>query len=43
MNSAAMVFVPLGEEYPEIVRNYMENHATEEEKKVVAELMSNAS
>ncbi len=40
MNSAAMLFVPLGEEYPELVQSYMENHATEEEKKVVAGLMS---
>lgn len=36
MNSASMIFVPLGGEFPELVKNYMENHATEEEKKVVS-------
>lgn len=35
MNSAAMIFVPSGKEAPEIVRNYMEHHATQEEKEAV--------
>ncbi len=39
MNSEAMVFVPLGEEPPEKVKNYMENHASEEEKAAVAKIL----
>ncbi len=38
MNSAALIFVPLGAGWPEIVKNYMEHHATEEEQKALAEL-----
>jgi len=36
MNSAALIFVPLGGELPEIVKSYMEQHASEEEKNAVA-------
>jgi peptide-methionine (R)-S-oxide reductase len=36
MNSAALIFVPLDEEAPEIVKNYMERLASEEEKNAVA-------
>jgi peptide-methionine (R)-S-oxide reductase len=35
MNSAAMIFVPLGEEAPQIVRDYIENYASEDEIKAV--------
>lgn len=35
MNSAALIFVALGEEPPEIVKQYMENLASEEEKQAV--------
>ncbi|MFO7998905.1 MAG: peptide-methionine (R)-S-oxide reductase MsrB [Bacteroidales bacterium] len=35
MNSAALIFVPLGENPPEIVRTYMETLASDEEKRVV--------
>ena len=38
MNSEALLFVPLGEPYPELVRNYMETLATDEEKKLVTAL-----
>ncbi len=37
MNSAAMIFVPLGGKAPDIVRQYMEKLATEEEKQAVKE------
>ncbi len=35
MNSAAMIFVSLGGKAPDIVRQYMEKLATEEEKQAV--------
>jgi peptide-methionine (R)-S-oxide reductase len=35
MNSAALIFVPLGQEEPDIVKSYMENTASEEEKQAV--------
>ena len=35
MNSAAMIFVGIDEDPPARVKEYMENHATEEEKKAV--------
>lgn len=35
MNSAAMIFVGIDEESPAIVKDYMENHASEEEKQAV--------
>jgi peptide-methionine (R)-S-oxide reductase len=35
MNSAAMIFVGIDEEPPQRIREYMENHATDEEKKAV--------
>jgi peptide-methionine (R)-S-oxide reductase len=35
MNSAAMIFVGTGEDPPDLVREYMENHASDEEKKAV--------
>lgn len=35
MNSAALIFVPMGEEPPEIVKNYMDNLASEDEKQAV--------
>ena len=35
MNSAAMIFVGFGEEPPSLVKEYMRNHASEEEKKAV--------
>ena len=35
MNSAALIFVAMGEEAPQIVRNYMEQYATEDEIKAV--------
>ncbi len=35
MNSAALIFVPVGGEAPGIVRKYMENFATEAEKQAV--------
>lgn len=37
MNSAAMIFVGTGQEPPAIVKEYMELHATEEEKSAVRE------
>ena len=37
MNSAAMIFVGVGEEPPSLVKEYMRNHATEEEKNAVEE------
>ena len=39
MNSAAMIFVGVGEEHPPLVREYMLNHATEEEKKAVEDFL----
>ncbi len=39
MNSAAMIFVPLGQEAPEIVQEYMNNHASKEEKNAVKALL----
>ncbi len=39
MNSAAMIFVPLGKKAPEIVQQYMENHASDEEKQAVAAIL----
>jgi methionine-R-sulfoxide reductase len=38
MNSAAMIFVAIGEEMPPLVKEYMENHASDEERKAVARL-----
>lgn len=38
MNSAAMIFVAIGEEMPPLVKKYMDNHASEEERKAVARL-----
>ena len=35
MNSAAMIFVGIDEDPPGLVREYMENHASNEEKKAV--------
>ncbi len=35
MNSAAMIFVSRGGELPDIVREYMEKHATDQEKEAV--------
>jgi peptide-methionine (R)-S-oxide reductase len=35
MNSAAMIFVGVDEEPPSLVKEYMLNHASEEEKKAV--------
>ncbi len=35
MNSAAMIFVGIDQEPPQIVKDYMKNHASEEEKKAV--------
>ena len=35
MNSASLIFVPLGEDPPEIVQHYMDNHASEKEKQAV--------
>ncbi len=35
MNSAAMIFVPRGGDMPDIVRNYMDRHATDTEKEAV--------
>lgn len=32
MNSASLIFVSLGDEAPQIVKEYMEKHASEEEK-----------
>jgi peptide-methionine (R)-S-oxide reductase len=40
MNSAAMVFVGVDDETPELVRNYMENHASDQEKRAVKEFLS---
>ncbi len=40
MNSAAMIFVEKGEEFPDLVKLYMENHASEEEKKAVGDYLS---
>lgn len=40
MNSAALIFVPLGEEAPLIVKDYMEKHASEEEINAVAALVN---
>lgn len=39
MNSAALLFVPLGEKPPQVVQDYLENHATEEEKKALSSLI----
>lgn len=38
MNSAAMIFVAIGEEMPPLVKEYMESHASDEERKAVARL-----
>ncbi len=35
MNSAAMIFVRVGESTPELVKNYLTNHASEKEKAAV--------
>ena len=35
MNSAALIFVPIGEEAPQIVTDYMEKHASEDEIKAL--------
>lgn len=35
MNSAAMIFVAVGDEPPALVKEYMENHASEEERNAV--------
>jgi hypothetical protein len=40
MNSAALIFVSLGQEAPAIVKNYMANIASEEEKRVVEDILS---
>jgi peptide-methionine (R)-S-oxide reductase len=39
MNSAAMIFVGINEEPPSRVREYMEAHATDEEKKAVNDFL----
>ncbi len=39
MNSAAMLFVPRGGNIPDLVKDYLEGHATEEEKKVVQKIL----
>ncbi len=39
MNSAALIFVPIGQEAPDIVRSYMANIASEEEKRVVEDIL----
>ncbi len=39
MNSAALIFVPIGQEAPDIVRKYMEHLASEEEQRVVGEIL----
>ncbi len=39
MNSAAMVFVPKGSELPQLVKDYLEAHATDEEKQVVLKIL----
>jgi peptide-methionine (R)-S-oxide reductase len=39
MNSAAMIFVGIDEEPPARVREYMESHATDEEKKAVTDFL----
>ncbi len=40
MNSAALIFVPLGQEGPDIVKSYMEHTASEEEKRVMEDILS---
>lgn len=40
MNSAAMVFVGLGDTAPDLVRQYMEHHATEQEKQAVERFLA---
>lgn len=40
MNSAAMVFVQPGDSWPEVVREYMEKYASEEEKQAVGRFFS---
>ncbi len=39
MNSAAMVFVPKGEELPPLVKAYIDQHASDEEKKAIREIL----
>ncbi len=39
MNSAAMIFVGIGEEPPPLVKEYMVTHASEEEKKAVKDFL----
>lgn len=39
MNSAAMIFVGLEEDAPDIVKDYMANNATDEEKKAVKDFI----
>ena len=43
MNSAALIFVSLGQEAPEIVKSYMENMASEEEKQAVEGILKGDS
>ena len=43
MNSAAMIFVGVDEEPPDRVKDYMENHASDEEKKAVRDFYRNLS
>lgn len=39
MNSAALLFVPKGGDLPGIVKEYLEKHASDEEKKAVHEIL----
>lgn len=40
MNSAALVFVPIGAEKPGIVKDYLKKHASEIEKNVVSSILN---
>ncbi len=40
MNSAAMIFVPIGAEQPDIVREYMKKHANEAEINAVSAILN---
>ena len=42
MNSAAMIFVGVDEEPPDRVKDYMENHASDEEKKAVKKILDSS-
>lgn len=40
MNSAAMIFVPVGAEQPDIVREYMTKHASADEREAVSAILN---